>query len=194
MKIACIGGGPAGLYFGILMKKADPSWEITILERNAPGETFGWGVVFSDETLEYLEQNDRETHEEITRTFAHWEAIDVHHRGERIRSGGHGFSGISRKKLLDILTRRALGLGVDIRFRTEVDDFEADVFQQADLVVAADGVNSKVRARYAETFKPQLDVRPSKYIWLGTHKLFDAFQFIFEENDDGLFQVHGYRF
>jgi len=195
MKIACIGGGPAGLYFGILMKKADPSSEVVILERNAPGETFGWGVVFSDETLEYLERNDRETHEEITRTFAHWEAIDVHYRGGCIRSGGHGFSGISRRKLLDILTRRAMALGVDIRFRTEVDDFESlDAFRQADLVVAADGVNSKVRARHADVFRPHLDVRTSKYIWLGTTKLFDAFQFIFEENEDGLFQVHGYRF
>ncbi|WP_394822007.1 bifunctional salicylyl-CoA 5-hydroxylase/oxidoreductase [Pendulispora albinea] len=195
MKIACIGGGPAGLYFGILQKKADPSSQVVILERNAPGETFGWGVVFSDETLEYLEQNDRETHEEITRTFAHWEAIDIYYRGERIRSGGHGFSGIARRKLLDILTRRAQGLGVEIQFRTEVDDFESiDVFREADLVVAADGVNSKVRTRYASVFRPHLDARPSKYIWLGTTKLFDSFQFIFEENEDGLFQVHGYRF
>ncbi|WP_394842614.1 bifunctional salicylyl-CoA 5-hydroxylase/oxidoreductase [Pendulispora brunnea] len=195
MKIACIGGGPAGLYFGILMKKANPSSEVVVLERNAPGETFGWGVVFSDETLEYLEQGDRETHEEITRVFAHWDAIDIHYRGSCIRSGGHGFSGLARRKLLDILARRATELGVEIRFRTEVDDFESlDVFRDADLVVAADGVNSKVRARYADVFRPHLDVRQSKYIWLGTTKTFDAFQFIFEENEDGLFQVHGYRF
>ena len=195
MKITCIGGGPAGLYFGILMKKADPSHEIVVLERNAPGETFGWGVVFSDETLEYLSENDQETHDAITKTFAHWDDIEVHVRGTTTRSRGHGFSGIARRKLLDILARRAEELGIVIRYRTEVDDWAAvPELVNADLIVAADGVNSKVRARHADVFRPHLDVRRSKYIWLGTRRLFDAFQFIFEENEHGLFQVHGYRF
>jgi anthraniloyl-CoA monooxygenase len=193
MKIACIGGGPAGLYFAILMKKADPSHEVVILERNAPGETFGWGVVFSDETLEYLSENDQQSHDEIVRTFAHWDAIEVHYRGTTIRSRGHGFSGIARRALLDILSRRAIELGVDIQFRTEADP-DHPALRGADLVVAADGVNSKIRARHADVFHPHLDVRRSKYIWLGTRQLFDAFQFIFEENEHGLFQVHGYRF
>lgn len=195
MKITCIGGGPAGLYFGILMKKADPSHEIVVLERNAPGETFGWGVVFSDETLEYLSENDQETHDAITKTFAHWDDIEVHVRGTTTRSRGHGFSGIARRKLLDILARRAEELGIVIRYRTEVDDWAAvPELVNADLIVAADGVNSKVRARHTDVFRPHLDVRRSKYIWLGTRRLFDAFQFIFEENEHGLFQVHGYRF
>ncbi len=192
MRIVCLGGGPAGLYFGLLMKKLDPTHDITVVERNAPGETFGWGVVFSDETLGYLEENDRETHEEITRTFAHWDAIDVKYRGQVVRSGGHGFSGISRRSLLQILQKRCASLGVKVVFRTEVDDISA--YADADLIVAADGVNSKIRRMFADTFRPSLDVRHSKYIWLGTRKLFDAFTFIFEENAHGLFQVHAYRF
>ena len=195
MRIACIGGGPAGLYFALLMKKEDPSHEIVVIERNGPGETFGWGVVFSDETLGYLGENDPPTHEAITRTFAHWEAIDVHFKGTTTRSGGHGFSGIARRKLLQILQARCAELGVDLRFREEAEP--ADVvrrFADFDLIVACDGVNSKLRAAHAAVFRPSLDVRCSKYIWLGTHARFDAFQFIFQENEHGLFQVHGYRF
>lgn len=192
MRIVCLGGGPAGLYFGLLMKKQDPSHDITIVERNAPGETFGWGVVFSDETLGYLEKNDRETHEEITRTFAHWDAIEVKYRGQVVRSGGHGFSGISRRVLLQILQKRCASLGVKLEFRTEVED--VTLYAGADLIVAGDGLNSKIRRAFADTFRPSLDVRKSKYIWLGTRKLFDAFTFIFEENAHGLFQVHAYRF
>lgn len=193
MKVVCIGGGPAGLYFALLYKKARPDAEITVVERNAAGVTFGWGVVFSDETLSYLEENDRPTHEAITKAFAHWTAIDIHYRGECLRSDGHGFSGIARKELLRILTDRCVELGVRMTFETEVDDYET-LAAGADLVVACDGVKSKVRERHAQSFKPSLDVRSARYIWLGTKKKFDAFTFYFEENAHGMFQVHAYRF
>jgi anthraniloyl-CoA monooxygenase len=193
MKIVCIGGGPAGLYFALLYKKARPEAEITVVERNAAGVTFGWGVVFSDETLSYLEENDRPTHEAITAAFAHWTAIDIHYRGECLRSDGHGFSGIARKELLRILTERCIELGVNVAFNVEVDDYEKYA-AGADLVVACDGVKSKIRDRHADTFKPSLDVRSARYIWLGTQKKFDAFTFYFEQNVDGMFQVHAYRF
>jgi anthraniloyl-CoA monooxygenase len=193
VKVVCIGGGPAGLYFALLYKKAQPEAEITVYERNAAGVTFGWGVVFSDETLSYLEENDPPTHEAITNAFAHWTAIDIHYRGERLRSDGHGFSGIARKELLRILTDRCAELGVKLVFETEVDDFE-ELARGADLVVACDGVKSKVRERLADAFRPSLDVRSARYIWLGTKKKFDAFTFYFEENAHGMFQVHAYRF
>jgi anthraniloyl-CoA monooxygenase len=192
VKIDVIGAGPAGLYFAILMKKADPACEITIFERNAPHQTFGWGVVFSDETLGYLEENDPETHREITGTFAHWDAIDVHLRGKTIRSGGHGFSGIARGRLLAILERRAEQLGVKLRFGTEVSDLTPHL--GADLVLAADGVKSRVRGTFEDAFKPSFDFRKNRYIWLGTNQVFDAFTFIFEETPHGLFWVHAYRF
>ncbi len=192
MKIVCIGGGPAGLYLSILLKKANPAHEITVIERNAPDQTFGWGVVFSDETLGNLLEADPATHAEIVESFAHWDAIDIHFRGEVIRSGGHGFSGIARKHLLRILQQRAASLGVELRYRTEVDDLAA--FAGYDLVVGADGIRSKVRAAHADVFRPSLDVRKCKYIWCGTNKIFDAFTFLFEENEHGLFQVHAYRF
>ena len=192
MKIVCIGGGPAGLYLSILLKKADPRHEITVLERNAPDQTFGWGVVFSDETLGNLLEADPATHEEIVRAFAHWDAIDIHIQGEVIRSEGHGFSGIARKQLLRILQKRAASLGVELRFDTEVDDLAQ--FAGYDLVVGADGIRSKVRAAHEDVFRPSLDVRKCRYIWCGTHKRFDAFTFLFEQNEHGLFQVHAYRF
>jgi anthraniloyl-CoA monooxygenase len=196
MKVVCIGGGPAGLYFAILYKKARPDAEITVVERNAPGVTFGWGVVFSDETLSYLEENDRPTHEAITSSFAHWDAIDIHYKGACLRSGGHGFSGIARKKLLGILQDRCRELGVKLVFDTEVDDHEELVRRLggADLVIACDGVKSKIRERLAEHFKPSADLRRCRYIWLGTKKRFDAFTFYFEENEHGMFQAHAYRF
>jgi anthraniloyl-CoA monooxygenase len=196
MKIICIGGGPAGLYFALLTKKARPETEITVVERNAPGVTFGWGVVFSDETLSYLEEADPPTHEAITKSFAHWDAIDIHYRGERLRSGGHGFSGIARKELLAILQDRCRELGVRLLFDTEVDDHEEIVERLggADLVIACDGVKSKLRERYAESFKPSVELRKARYIWLGTRKKFDAFTFYFAENVHGMFQVHAYRF
>ncbi|HEY8074241.1 MAG TPA: FAD-dependent monooxygenase, partial [Labilithrix sp.] len=162
-------------------------------ERNAPGVTFGWGVVFSDETLSYLEENDRPTHEAITAAFAHWDAIDIHYKGTRLRSGGHGFSGIARKELLRILQDRCRELGVKLVFDTEVEDY-TKLAAGADLVIACDGVKSKIREKLAHAFKPSLDLRRSRYIWLGTKKRFDAFTFYFEENAHGMFQVHAYRF
>jgi anthraniloyl-CoA monooxygenase len=196
MKIVCIGGGPAGLYFALLYKKVQPEAEITVVERNAPGVTFGWGVVFSDETLSYLEENDPPTHEAITRRFAHWDAIDIHYKGACLRSGGHGFSGIARKDLLGILQDRCRELGVKLLFDTEVDDHEVLVQRLggADLVIACDGVKSKIRDRFAEQFKPSIELRHARYMWLGTKKKFDAFTFYFEENAHGMFQVHAYRF
>lgn len=196
MKIVCFGGGPAGLYFAALYKKARPDAEITVVERNAPGVTFGWGVVFSDETLSYLEENDGPTHEAITRQFAHWDAIDVHYRGECLRSGGHGFSGIARRTLLGILADRCRDLGVRLMFDTDVDDHVevAARLGGADLVVACDGVKSKIRDRHAEAFRPSVEARSARYIWLGTTKPFEAFTFYFEENAHGMFQAHAYRF
>jgi anthraniloyl-CoA monooxygenase len=191
--VVCIGGGPGGLYFALLYKKARPDAAVTVIERNAAGVTFGWGVVFSDETLSYLEENDPPTHEAITKAFAHWTAIDIHYRGECLRSDGHGFSGIARKELLRILTDRCHELGVKILFDTDVADYETAT-RGADLVVACDGVKSRIRDRHADTFKPSLDVRSARYIWLGTKKKFDAFTFYFEENAHGMFQVHAYRF
>ncbi|MEZ4261793.1 MAG: bifunctional salicylyl-CoA 5-hydroxylase/oxidoreductase [Polyangiaceae bacterium] len=192
MKIVCIGGGPAGLYFALLFKKAHPDADVTVIERNAAGDTFGWGVVFSDETLGYLEENDTPTYRAITAGFAHWDAIDVHYKGRVLRSGGHGFSGIARRHLLDILQGRCRELGVTMKFNTEVDDHTA--YLDADLVVACDGLRSKIRDAYADVFVPDLDVRKARYIWLGTKKIFDAFTFLFEENEHGIFQVHAYRF
>ncbi|MGH3088871.1 MAG: bifunctional salicylyl-CoA 5-hydroxylase/oxidoreductase, partial [Rubrobacteraceae bacterium] len=193
MRIRCVGGGPAGLYFAISMKLRDPSHEVVVIERNPAGVTFGWGVVFSDQTLGNLEVNDPETAREIRTNFAHWDDIEVFVEGESIaRSGGHGFVGIGRKHLLDILTRRAMELGVEVRFEEEVGDVSA--FSGADLIVACDGVNSRVRERYAEEFGTSVDVRPNKFIWLGTEKLFDAFTFAFEETEAGWIWIHAYRF
>ncbi|MGI9415197.1 MAG: hypothetical protein ACR2PM_16090, partial [Hyphomicrobiales bacterium] len=191
MRIICIGGGPAGLYFAILMKLQDRSHEITVYERNRPDDTFGWGVVFSDETLENLAQADRTTAEEIHKSFAHWDDIDIYFKDELIRSGGHGFSGIERKHLLNILQRRAEKLGVELCYETDIEDVEA---LSADLIIAADGLNSRIRNQYADHFKPEIEVRANKFIWLGTHKLLDAFTFIFKETEWGWFQVHAYKF
>ncbi|MBA2628344.1 MAG: bifunctional salicylyl-CoA 5-hydroxylase/oxidoreductase [Gemmatimonadales bacterium] len=197
MKVATIGGGPAGLYFSILMKKANPSHEITVLERNAPDSTFGWGVVFSDQTLDNFRSADPESFETIAEHFARWDDIDVHFRGETITSGGHGFVGIARQTLLDILCRRAESLGVDLRFNCDVRD-DGDLpglgLGDADVVVAADGINSAVRRKYAEALEPDLDVRTARFIWLGTTRLFDAFTFIIVETGAGVFQAHAYRF
>ena len=192
MKIVCIGGGPAGLYFSILMRKADPRHDITVVERNRPDDTFGWGVVFSDATLGNFEQADAQTHAEILRNFHRWDDIDVFFKGVKITSSGHGFSGIGRKKLLNILQGRAAELGVRQVFQTEVTDDAA--YRDADLIVAADGVNSVVRRKYAEQFQPDIDVRKCRYIWLGSHRKLDAFTFAFEETPWGWFQLHAYRF
>src|SRR5262245_35427371 len=187
MRIAIAGGGPAGLYFAILIKKLDAAHDVVVYERNAPDDTFGFGVVFSDETLDAIEAADPQVFAEIARRFARWAEIDVHYRGETITSGGHGFSALSRRELLGVLQERAGELGVEVRFRTEApEDLEAD------LVVGADGVNSRVRARHP--FTPTFERGRSKYIWLGTDRVFDAFKFYVAETEHGVFQVHGYPY
>jgi anthraniloyl-CoA monooxygenase len=194
MKISCVGGGPAGLYFAISMKLRNPSHEVTVFERNPKGVTFGWGVVFSDQTLGNLEANDPDSAREIRSNFAHWDDIEVFVEGESAaRSGGHGFVGIGRKHLLDILIRRAVELGVDVRFEEEVGDF-SELSSDTDLIVACDGVNSRVRESHSEKFGTSADVRENKFIWLGTEKLFDAFTFAFEETEHGWVWIHAYPF
>ena len=192
MKIIIIGGGPAGLYFAINLKRLSANHDITIIERNRADDTFGWGVVFSDETLGNFAAADPQSYAEITHSFAHWDAIDIHYRGALLTSRGHGFSGLPRMKLLQILQKRARELGAELRFETEVTGPEA--FPDADLIVAADGVNSRVRDNHAEAFGPELDWRRNKFIWLGTTRQFAAFTFIFKENEHGLWRVHAYRF
>jgi anthraniloyl-CoA monooxygenase len=193
MHIACLGGGPAGLYFAISMKLRNPAHDITVIERNLPDDTFGWGVVLSADTLKNLAANDRVSAEAIRRDFIYWDDIAVHYRGTLTRSRGHGFSGIGRKRLLQILQRRAQELGANLQFGTEIENVEH--YRRYDLVVASDGVNSKVRAVYADVFKPQIDVRACKFIWLGTKQRFDgAFTFIFEQRDEGWIWAHAYDF
>ena len=192
MRIVCIGGGPAGLYFALLMKQLDPSHHIRVVERNKPYDTFGWGVVFSDATMERMRQWDTVTADAIEVAFNHWDDIELHFKGERFRSGGHGFVGIGRKKLLNILQARCEELGVELVFETEVQS-DTD-YPDADLVVASDGVNSRIRQRYAEVFEPDIVTRPNRFIWLGTTKLFDAFNFLFEKTEHGWFQAHVYKF
>ena len=192
VKIHCIGGGPASLYLAILAKKSDPRHEVTVWERNSPGDTFGWGVVFSDLTQENLRDADPVTYDAITRSFSTWDAIDVHHKGQVLRSEGHGFCGMGRKKLLQILQERADTLSVKMHFRHEVE--ELDDYRDCDLLVGADGLHSLVRKAHEDSFRPHLDVRPNRYIWFGTHQSFDAFTFSFRRNQHGLFRVHAYQF
>lgn len=192
MRIVCIGGGPAGLYFGLLMKKLHPEHSITIVERNKPYDTFGWGVVFSDATMAAMRVCDPETAAEIEDAFNHWDDIEVWFKGTRQRTTGHGFVGIGRKQLLNILQRRCEALGVELVFETDV---ESDLqFPDADLIIASDGINSRIRNRYEAAFKPDLIVRPNRYIWLGTKKLYDAFTFDFRKTEHGWFQAHIYKF
>ncbi|TRL42701.1 bifunctional salicylyl-CoA 5-hydroxylase/oxidoreductase [Rhizobium straminoryzae] len=192
MRIVCIGGGPAGLYFALLMKKLHPDHTVTVVERNRPYDTFGWGVVFSDQTMQSMRAWDGESAAEIEDAFNHWDDIEVLFKGTRQRTTGHGFVGIGRRKLLNILQARCEALGVELVFEREA---ESDLdFPEADLVIACDGVNSRIRARYAEVFQPDMVVRPNRYIWLGTHKLFDAFTFDFRKTDHGWFQAHIYKF
>ncbi len=193
MKINIIGGGPAGMYFAILMKKADPGHEITVYERNGPDDTFGWGVVFSGKTLANLRAADEESHAEITRAFAAWDNVDVVHRQEKISIHGNSFSGIPRLQLLKILQRRCEQLGVQLRFRSEVPDLDS-LKVNCDLLVAADGVNSTARRQYSSHFLPTLDVRPNRYIWYGTHQLFHGLTLTFRENEAGVFAAHSYKF
>lgn len=174
------------------MKKADPAHEVTVLERNRPDDTFGFGVVFSDATLENFADADPETHAEILRAFAHWDDVDIHYDGQVVTSTGHGFSGLSRQVLLDILQRRAAALGVVLRFQSEVIDVED--FADADLVLGADGVHSTVRERYAEHFRPHIEWGRNRFAWLGTTFPYSAFTFMFKEDAYGLWRVHAYRY
>ena len=191
MNIVCIGGGPSGLFFALLMKQQDPSHEIVVVERNKPYDTFGWGVVFSDQTLGNLQAADPESAAEILGAFNHWDDIEVNIRGHKVRSGGHGFCGIGRKRLLNILQKRCEDLGVKLRFETDV---QGDEQYEADLIIASDGLNSRIRAKHAATYKPDIDLRDCRFVWLGTNKLFEAFTFAFEETEWGWFQAHAYRF
>ena len=192
MKINIIGGGPAGLYFALLMKKRNPADEITVLERNGPDDTFGWGVVFSDKTLSYLKETDEESYTEITNSFETWDNVDVVHRDQKITIRGNKFSGIARIGLLHILQKRCQALGVDLRFRTEVSDVET--LAGCDLLVGADGINSTVRQTYEEFFQPELSVRQNKYIWYGTNQLFHGLTLTFHETEAGVFAAHSYKF
>ncbi|SEN48883.1 anthraniloyl-CoA monooxygenase [Duganella sp. CF517] len=195
MNILCIGGGPAGLYFSLLMKQRSPSHNITVVERNRPYDTFGWGVVFSDQTLGNLMNADAPTAREILRSFNHWDDIDVFFKGGKVTSGGHGFCGIGRKHLLNILQKRCEELGVSLVFETEVrDDQELAARHGADLVIASDGLNSRTRARYADSFRPRIEARECRFVWLGTRKKFDAFTFAFKQTAHGWFQAHIYQY
>jgi anthraniloyl-CoA monooxygenase len=190
MKVSIIGGGPAGLYLAILLKKADRAIDVRVLERNPPDATFGWGVVFSEETLGALRDADHETYLEITDTFARWDRVDIQYRGRVLRSRGHSFSAIARRRLLEILQRRCFSLGVDLAFGAEVDD----VPEGDDLVVGADGANSILRRAYEGDFGTAVEPEGCKYVWFGTDLVLDAFTFIFRETEHGHFQVHAYPF
>jgi anthraniloyl-CoA monooxygenase len=193
MKINVIGGGPAGLYFAILMKQADASHRIKIYERNGPNDTFGWGVVFSGKTLANLRAADETSHAEITKEFAAWDNVDVVHRSKKVSIHGNSFSGIARLHLLKILQRRAEELGVHIEFHTEIHNIE-ELRHECDLLVAADGVNSTVRLNYVEQLQPELDLRTNRYIWYGTNQLFHGLTLTFRENSAGVFAAHSYKF
>jgi len=193
MRIVCVGGGPAGLYLAILVKKARPDFEVTVLERNRPGDAYGFGVVFSEETLDHFEVADGESYDALTKAFKEWGDIEVRHfSGERFVSGGHGFAAASRKELLDLLSRRAEDLGADLRFSSEVTDLSS--LPEADLIVGADGANSMVRAAVGDRLHPSVDVRTNKYIWFGTDKAFDRFHFIFIDTPQGLVWAHIYPY
>jgi anthraniloyl-CoA monooxygenase len=191
-RVVCLGGGPAGLYAAILLRKALPRARVEVYERNRPDDTFGWGVVFSDQTMDNFRLADPETHGAIVDSFHHWDDIEIHFGAEVLRSGGHGFCGISRKQLLAILQSRAASLGAELNFQREIDDDSA--FADADLVIGADGVNSRVRTRHAAVLEPSIETRRCRYIWLGIARPFDAFTFAFERTEHGWFQIHAYQF
>ena len=192
MRITSVGGGPAGLYFALLMKKMNPAHAIRVVERNRPYDTFGWGVVFSDATMQNMRRCDHVTAAEIESAFNHWDDIEVIIKGRRMRTTGHGFVGIGRRRLLNILQARCETLGVELVFEREV---ESDAeFPDADLVVACDGVNSRIRRRHEAAFHPDMQLRPNRFIWLGTRKRYDAFTFDFRKTEHGWFQAHIYKF
>jgi anthraniloyl-CoA monooxygenase len=192
MKIVAVGGGPAGLYLAILLRKARPDFEVTVIERNQPGDAYGFGVVFSEETLDNFAHADPETYEELTKAFREWGEIEVRHfAGERFVSGGHGFAAISRRELLALLSRRAEALGAELRYGTEWGGLESD---GADVIIGADGANSTIRSALAQRLRPNVDVRVNKYIWFGTEKVFDRFHFIFVDTPAGLVWAHVYPF
>jgi anthraniloyl-CoA monooxygenase len=193
MKVHIVGGGPAGLYFAILMKKAWPQTRITVFERNKPDDTFGFGVVFSDQTLEAFESYDRETYRQIVGHFAYWDDIEIHFRGTTHRIGGNGFCGTSRTMLLKILGRRAHSLGIDIKYQSEADP-QKTAIRGADLVVAADGINSRTREAFKENFKPTTELRPNFFAWMGSRRPMDAFNFFFRETEHGIFIAHCYQY
>jgi anthraniloyl-CoA monooxygenase len=192
MRIAVVGGGPGGLYFSILMRKIRPDCEVTVYERGAPTDAFGFGVVFSDETLTVFEHADPETYSQIAERFTRWTDIDIHHRGARTTSGGHGFSALGRRELLRILQERAAGLGADLRFSCEA-PLVSDL-GWADLVVGADGASSAVRTALAREFIPSLDRRQCRYMWLGTDLVYEAFKFFIAETEHGVVQAHAYPY
>jgi anthraniloyl-CoA monooxygenase len=195
MNIVCLGGGPAGLYFALLMKKQRPNARVVVVERNRPFDTFGWGVVLSDQTLANLHAADEPTAQQIDDALNHWDDIELHFKGKTMRSGGHGFCGIGRKHLLNILQTRCAELGAELVFEADVQDDQALASQyKADLLIASDGLNSRVRSRYASTYQPDIDLRHCRFVWLGTHKLFDAFTFAFEQTEHGWFAAHAYQF
>ena len=193
MKINIIGGGPAGMYFGILMKQADVTHDITLYERNGPDDTFGWGVVFSGKTLANLRAADESSHAEITRDFEAWDNVDVVKDKEKISIHGNSFSGIARIRLLKILQRRCEALGIGINFRNGANDIES-LRRNSDLLVGADGVNSTVRQAFADRFQPSLSTRPNKYVWYGTNHLFHGLTLTFRKNGAGVFAAHSYKF
>ena len=193
MKVHVIGGGPAGLYFAILMKKAWPATRISVFERNRPDDTFGFGVVFSDETLDNFEAHDRESYRAIIGHFAYWDDIEINFRGTTHRIGGNGFCGCSRATLLKILGRRARSLGIDIQYQREISPLDP-ALRDADLVVVADGINSRFRETFAERFKPSIDLRPNFFSWMGSTRPFDAFTFFFRETEHGIFIAHCYQY
>ncbi|MFD5511847.1 FAD-dependent monooxygenase [Streptomyces sp. NPDC127051] len=193
MRVAVIGGGPGGLYFAALAKQLSPHWDVTVWERNAPDDTFGFGVVFSDETLDGIAQADPEIYAAMSAEFARWSDIDVTYRSRTLTSGGHGFAALGRRQLLRILQERCAALAVDVRYRTQSPP-ASELAASYDLVVACDGVRSATRAAYADTFGPDLDERSGRYMWLGTDKVFEAFSFLVEERDFGTLQVHAYPY
>ncbi len=192
MKINILGGGPAGLYFAILMMRRDPSHRITVVERDGPDDTFGWGIVFSDRTLAFLRDKDEPTYTAITATCQTWDNVDVVHRDEKLSIHGNGFSGIARLTFLNILHRRCRELGVDLRFHSPVPDVVE--LGDCDLLLGADGAGSLVRRTHADFFQPSVDVRQNRYVWLGTPRLFHGLVMIFRRNEDGLFIAHAYKF